>query len=50
MQLRMLAPRYWPTWAGLGMLRLLSLLPFGWLVALGRTLGAILRRLAVRFG
>jgi len=49
MQLRMLAPRYWPTWAGLGMLRLLSLLPFGWLVALGRTLGAILRRLAVRF-
>ena len=28
MRLRLFAPRYWPTWAGLGLLRLLALLPF----------------------
>jgi KDO2-lipid IV(A) lauroyltransferase len=49
MRLRLLAPRYWPTWAALGILRLLALLPFSWLVALGRVLGAILRRLPVGF-
>ncbi|MDB6091283.1 MAG: KDO2-lipid lauroyltransferase [Gammaproteobacteria bacterium] len=49
MRLRMFAPRYWPTWAALGILRALSLLPFSWLVMLGRALGAILRRLPVGF-
>ena len=26
--MRLFAPRYWPTWAGIGLLRLLALLPF----------------------
>ena len=46
---RLLAPRYWPTWMALGTLRLLVLLPFPVQLALGRALGAILRRLPVRF-
>jgi KDO2-lipid IV(A) lauroyltransferase len=49
MPLRLFAPRYWPTWAALGILRALSLLPFSWLVMLGRALGAIVRRLPVGF-
>ncbi|HJS91037.1 MAG TPA: LpxL/LpxP family Kdo(2)-lipid IV(A) lauroyl/palmitoleoyl acyltransferase [Steroidobacteraceae bacterium] len=46
---RLLAPRYWPTWAGLGVLRLLSLLPFPLLLGIGAGLGALLRRLPLRF-
>jgi Kdo2-lipid IVA lauroyltransferase/acyltransferase len=46
---RLLSPRYWLTWAGLGALRLLSLLPFSAQLALGAGLGAVLRRLPVRF-
>lgn len=46
---RLLSPRYWPTWAGLGVLRLLSLLPYGVQLAVGTTLGAVLRRLPLRF-
>lgn len=46
---RLLAPRYWPTWAGLGVLRLLSLLPYPLLLGIGAGLGAVLRRLPVRF-
>ncbi len=46
---RLLSPRYWPTWAGLGVLRVLSLLPFRLLLAIGAALGAGLRRLPVRF-
>ncbi|MGH8208185.1 MAG: LpxL/LpxP family Kdo(2)-lipid IV(A) lauroyl/palmitoleoyl acyltransferase [Steroidobacteraceae bacterium] len=49
MRLRLLAPRYWPTWAALGTLRALSLLPFSWLVVLGGGLGAILRRVPAGF-
>ena len=49
MQLRLFAPRYWPTWAGLGVLRLLALLPFPVLLATGRALGMLLRRLPLRF-
>jgi Kdo2-lipid IVA lauroyltransferase/acyltransferase len=49
MRLRLLAPRYWLTWAGLGLLRLLALLPFAGIVGLGRLLGALLRRLPLRF-
>jgi len=49
MPLRLLAPRYWLTWAGLGLLRLLALLPFAAIVHLGRLLGAVLRRLPIRF-
>jgi Kdo2-lipid IVA lauroyltransferase/acyltransferase len=46
---RLLAPRYWPTWAGLGLLRLLSLLPFSAQLVIGAALGGVLRRLPLRF-
>ena len=49
MRLRLLAPRYWLTWAGIGLLRLLALLPFPVLLATGRVLGAVLRHLPIRF-
>jgi KDO2-lipid IV(A) lauroyltransferase len=49
MPLRLFAPRYWPTWAGLGLLRLLALLPFPLLLASGRGLGALLRHLPIGF-
>jgi Kdo2-lipid IVA lauroyltransferase/acyltransferase len=49
MRLRLLAPRYWLTWAGVGVLRLVALLPFAGIVRLGRLLGALLRRLPMRF-
>ncbi len=35
----LLAPRYWPTWLGLGLLRLTSQLPYRQLLALGRGVG-----------
>lgn len=37
--LRFLAPRFWPTWLGLGFLRLLTLLPYRPAIAAGRLLG-----------
>jgi Kdo2-lipid IVA lauroyltransferase/acyltransferase len=49
MRLRLLAPRYWLTWVGLGLLRLVAFLPLGATVRLGRGLGAVLRHLPLRF-
>jgi Kdo2-lipid IVA lauroyltransferase/acyltransferase len=49
MRMRLLAPRYWLTWAGLGLLRVVALLPFAGIVWLGRVLGAVLRHLPIRF-
>jgi KDO2-lipid IV(A) lauroyltransferase len=49
MQWRLLAPRYWPTWAGIGLLRLLALLPYAWLIALDAALGTVMRLVAPRF-
>ncbi|MGH8289257.1 MAG: LpxL/LpxP family Kdo(2)-lipid IV(A) lauroyl/palmitoleoyl acyltransferase [Steroidobacteraceae bacterium] len=46
---RLLAPRYWPTWLGLGILWLLSLLPYPALLVIGAEVGAGLRRLPMRF-
>lgn len=46
--LKTLAPRYWPTWFALGLLRLGTLLPFGAQLALGRWLGRRLHRFARR--
>lgn len=46
---RLLSPRYWPTWAGIGVLRLLSLLPFRAQLAIGGLLGRVLRHLPLRF-
>ena len=39
-------PRYWPTWVGMGLLRLICLLPHRVALAIGRVLG----RLACRLG
>ena len=49
MRLRLLAPRYWLTWVGLGVLRLVAFLPFPILLALGRLLGLGLRHLPTSF-
>jgi len=49
MRLRLWAPRHWLMWAGLGVLRLVALLPYGALIRLGRPLGALLRRLPLSF-
>jgi len=49
MPLRLLAPRYWPTWLGLGILRLLALLPYRALVRAGEGLGILMRRLPLQF-
>ena len=40
------APRYWPTWLGLGLLRLICLLPYRIQLGIGRLLGRIAHRLA----
>ena len=40
-----LAPPYWPTWLGLGLLRLALLLPYPSMLALGRGLGTLLYHL-----
>jgi KDO2-lipid IV(A) lauroyltransferase len=45
----LLAPQYWPTWCGLGLFRLFEPLPYPVLTAIGRTLGALLRRLPLGF-
>jgi len=49
MQWRLLAPWYWPAWAGIALLRLLALLPYPWLIGVGGFLGAVLRLAAPRF-
>ncbi len=49
MQWRLLAPRYWPIWAGIGVLRLLALLPYPWMIAVGGLLGGLMRLVARRF-
>jgi KDO2-lipid IV(A) lauroyltransferase len=49
MPLRLFAPRYWLTWVGLGVLRLLALLPFTAIVRLGGLLGSVLRHVPNSF-
>jgi len=39
-------PRFWPTWLGIGLLRLTCLLPYRWHLALGKALGRLAHRLA----
>ncbi len=36
-----LAPKYWPTWVGLGLLKLCAFLPYRVQMALGRTIGQL---------
>jgi KDO2-lipid IV(A) lauroyltransferase len=49
MRAALLAPHYWPTWLGLGLLRLFEPLPFALLVRLGTALGTLVPFLPVRF-
>jgi Kdo2-lipid IVA lauroyltransferase/acyltransferase len=49
MPIRLFAPRYWPTWLGLGLLRVFAVLPYGWLVRIGQGLGSVLLRLPIPF-
>jgi len=49
MRLRLLLPDYWPTWAGLLILRLLSLLPYSAVVRVGTALGYVMRHLPLQF-
>jgi KDO2-lipid IV(A) lauroyltransferase len=44
-----LGPRYWPTWLALGLMRLLVLLPYPAILAAGRTLGRLARRLPLPY-
>jgi len=46
---RLLAPQYWPTWVGLGLFRLFEPLTYPVLMALGRAIGALVRRLPLGF-
>jgi KDO2-lipid IV(A) lauroyltransferase len=41
---RLLAPQHWPTWSGLGLLRLLIRLPYAWLLRIGTLLGRTVLR------
>jgi Kdo2-lipid IVA lauroyltransferase/acyltransferase len=49
MRLRLLLPHYWPTWAGMLVLRLLATLPYRALLCVGAALGGVMRRLPLRF-
>ncbi|HUA79468.1 MAG TPA: LpxL/LpxP family Kdo(2)-lipid IV(A) lauroyl/palmitoleoyl acyltransferase [Dyella sp.] len=40
----LLAPSLWPAWIGVGIMKLIAMLPFGVLMAVGRMLGAIIER------
>ena len=46
---RFFAPRYFATWLGLGLLRLVLLLPYGGVLAVGRGVGRIARRLPLSY-
>lgn len=41
-----IAPRHWPVWLGLGVLRVVCLLPHRWRLACGRLLGRVVHRIA----
>jgi KDO2-lipid IV(A) lauroyltransferase len=45
----LLSPRFWPTWIGLGTLRLFEPLPFAVLMSIGRAIGKFVRRLPLSF-
>ena len=45
---RFLLPRYWPVWAGLGLLRLAIMLPFPTRLAAGRAFGRLSMRLGTK--
>src|SRR5581483_4034513 len=44
----LLHPKHWPTWLGVGLLRVLCLLPIGAQIAIGEALGALTGKLLKR--
>ncbi len=46
---RLYGPRYWPTWLGLGLIRLAASLPYSALLIAGRALGALAHRLPLPY-
>ena len=40
-----LSPRHWPTWLGIGLLRVICLLPLPWVIGIGEGLGWLFGRL-----
>ena len=40
----LLSPRLWPAWIGVGVMKLIAMLPYGMLMGIGRVLGAIIER------
>nr|WP_320136502.1 LpxL/LpxP family Kdo(2)-lipid IV(A) lauroyl/palmitoleoyl acyltransferase [uncultured Amphritea sp.] len=40
-----IAPKYWPIWLGIALLRLISALPYRWGLSIGKHLGRVLYRL-----
>lgn len=46
--LPLLAPKYWPIWCVVGLVRLLIVLPLSWQFKLGRYLGSLLQRIPSR--
>jgi len=46
--LHFLAPRYWPVWLGLGLMKLMAALPFPWQLALGDQIGRWIGKIARR--
>jgi len=49
MQVALLRPLYWPTWFGVGCLRLIERLPFPTMMRVGCFLGQLARRLPLRY-
>ncbi len=49
MRPELLGPRYWPTWLGLAWLRTCELLPYPWLLFVGRLVGTLARGLPLGF-
>jgi KDO2-lipid IV(A) lauroyltransferase len=43
-----LAPRYWSVWLGLGLMKLMAVLPFRWQLAAGGRIGRLLGKIARR--
>ena len=49
MRRELLMPRHWASWAGLGVLRLLEMLPYSVMLIIGRLIGKLARRLPLKY-
>ena len=45
MPIKFFHPRFWPTWLGVALLRLLILLPWSWQMTIGKAIGVLLYKL-----